>query len=235
MGVETSPTRVLRFGGFDLDQKSGELRKDGEVVKLPPQPFKVLALLARRGSEVVARNEIRQQIWSGETFVDFDQGLNFCIRQIREALGDDAEAPRYIETLPRRGYRFLMPIEVEPEEGPAAVTRLIVLPFRMLRPDPEMEFLVFSLPDAVTSSLSGLESIVVRSSIVASTFLPSLSMSAICPPISASTVPAAVATSRMTRTCRSALRLGASEASTRKACVSSASPASMATASPNAL
>jgi eukaryotic-like serine/threonine-protein kinase len=169
VGVETSPTSVLRFGGFDLDQRSGELRKDGEIVKLPPQPFKVLALLARRSSQVVARNEIRQQIWTGETFVDFDQGLNFCIRQIREALGDNADAPRYIETLPRRGYRFLMPIEVEPEAGPA-VTRLIVLPFRMLRPDPEMEFLVFSLPDAVASSLSGLESMVVRSSIVASRF-----------------------------------------------------------------
>jgi DNA-binding winged helix-turn-helix (wHTH) protein/tetratricopeptide (TPR) repeat protein len=161
---------VLRFGAVDLDLTSGELRKEGEIVKLPPQPFKVLALLARRSGEVVSRDDIRRQIWSGDTFVDFDQGLNFCIRQIREALGDDAEAPQYIETLPRRGYRFLMPVDVESDRRAASVTRLIVLPFRMLRPDPEMEFLSFSLPDAVTSSLAGLESMVVRSSLAASRF-----------------------------------------------------------------
>src|SRR3981081_116555 len=132
-----SDANPLRFGAFDLDPTSGELRKDGDPVKLPPQPFKVLTLLARRSGEVVTRHEIREEIWSEETFVDFDQGLNFCIRQIREALGDDAEAPRFIETLPRRGYRFPAPIEVEREGGPASFTRLIVLPFRMLRPDPE--------------------------------------------------------------------------------------------------
>ena len=110
VGVPTLPTTVLRFGPFDLDSRSGELRKGGDVVKLPPQPFKVLTLLARRSGEVVTRNEIQEQIWHDETFVDFDQGLNFCIRQIREALGDDADAQRYIETLPRRGYRFLMPV-----------------------------------------------------------------------------------------------------------------------------
>src|SRR5262249_53879269 len=104
-------------------------------------------------------------------FVDFEQGLNFCIRQIREALGDTADAPRFIETLPRRGYRFLIPFETgtaAPERP--SVTRLIVLPFRMLRPDPETDFLAFSLPDAITSSLSGLESLVVRSSMAATRF-----------------------------------------------------------------
>jgi DNA-binding winged helix-turn-helix (wHTH) protein/tetratricopeptide (TPR) repeat protein len=161
---------VLRFGAVDLDLASGELRKEGEIVKLPPQPFKVLAMLARRSGEVVSRDEIRRQIWSGDTFVDFDQGLNFCIRQIREALGDNAEAPQYIETLPRRGYRFLMPVDVESDRRAASVTRLIVLPFRMLKPDPEVEFLSFSLPDAVTSSLAGLEFMVVRSSLAASRF-----------------------------------------------------------------
>lgn len=170
VGAQNSQTTVLRFGAFELNPQSGELRKDGELIKLPPQPFKVLALLAQRNGEIIARAEIRQQIWSDETFVDFDQGLNFCIRQIREALGDDAEAPLYLETLPRRGYRFLMPIAL-PTAGPAVpVARLIVLPFRMLRPDPETEFLAFSLPDAITSSLSGLESLVVRSSIAASRF-----------------------------------------------------------------
>lgn len=165
-----SDPNLLRFGAFELDPKSGELRKDGDPVKLPPQPSKVLTLLARRSGEVVTRKEIREQIWSEETFVDFDQGLNFCIRQIREALGDDAEGPRFIETLPRRGYRFLIPIEGGDAGVAARLTRLIVLPFRMLRPDPETEFLAFSLPDAITTSVSGLASLVVRSSIVASRF-----------------------------------------------------------------
>lgn len=169
--MDLSPqTTVLRFGPFDLDSKSGELRKDGEVIKLQPQPLKVLALLVRHSGEVVTREEIRQQVWSGDTFVDFGQSLNFCIRQIREALGDDAETPQYIQTLPRRGYRFLLPVESGEAGLEAPVTRLIVLPFRMLRPDPETDFLAFSLPDAVTSSLSGLRSLVVRSSVVASRF-----------------------------------------------------------------
>jgi DNA-binding winged helix-turn-helix (wHTH) protein/tetratricopeptide (TPR) repeat protein len=170
MGVQPPQLTVLRFGSFDLDLKNGELSKSGELIKLPPQPTKVLAVLARRSGEVVSRAEIREQIWHDETFVDFDQGLNFCIRQIREALGDDADAPRYIETLPRRGYRFLMPVESANASGVPTATRLIVVPFRMLRPDADMEFLTFSLPEAITSSLSGLESLVVRSSIVASRF-----------------------------------------------------------------
>jgi TolB-like protein len=130
----------------------------------------VLPRGARRSGEVVTRSEIREQVWCDDTFVDFDQGLNFCVRQIREALGDDAEAPQYIETLPRRGYRFLMPVESAETGTAATVTRLIVLPFRMLKPDPEIEFLSFSLPEAITSTLSGLESLVVRSSVVASRF-----------------------------------------------------------------
>jgi DNA-binding winged helix-turn-helix (wHTH) protein len=96
-------TPVLRFASFELDPRSGELRNKGDLVPLRPQ--------AARSGDVVTRDEIRQQIWSEDTFVDFDQGLHFCIRQIRESLGDDAEAPQYIETLPRRGYRFLIPLE----------------------------------------------------------------------------------------------------------------------------
>jgi DNA-binding winged helix-turn-helix (wHTH) protein/tetratricopeptide (TPR) repeat protein len=166
-----TPVTRLRFGSFELDPRSGELRKNGELVRLPPQPFKVLSLLARRSGDVVTRSEIREQIWSDVTFVDFDQGLNFCVRQIREALGDDAGAPQYIETLPRRGYRFLLPVDSpEPSLAPTSATRMIVLPFRMPRPDPEIEFLAFSLPDAMTNSLSGLESLVMRSSLVASRF-----------------------------------------------------------------
>src|SRR5262245_8408793 len=82
--VPAPHTTVVRFGPFDLDSKSGELRKDGEVVKLQPQPLKVLALLVGRSGEVVTRDEIRQHVWSGDTFVDFSQSLNTCMRQIRE-------------------------------------------------------------------------------------------------------------------------------------------------------
>src|SRR5881396_355117 len=125
---------ILRFDVFELDTAAGELRRQGDRVKLPPQPLRVLELLVRHGGEVMTRADIRERIWS-DSFVDFEQGLNFCIRQIREALGDTADAPRFIETLPRRGYRFLMPMTVEGEAQPRRVTRLIVLPFRMLRPD----------------------------------------------------------------------------------------------------
>lgn len=166
-----SESGILRFGAFELNAASGELRRQGDLVKLAPQPLKVIELLARRNGEVVTRNEIRDHVWCGDTFVDFEQGLNFCIRQIREALGDTADAPRFIETLPRRGYRFLMPVKTA-EESPSTprVSRLIVLPFRMLRPDQDTEFLTFSLPDAVTTSLGGLKSLVVRSSMAASRF-----------------------------------------------------------------
>lgn len=102
---------LLRFDPFELDLRTGELRRQGQLVKLQQQPFKVLSLLARRSGDLVTREEIKREIWSEETFVDFDQGLNFCIKQVRIALRDQADTPRYIETLPRRGYRFLAPVE----------------------------------------------------------------------------------------------------------------------------
>src|SRR6185436_7582462 len=120
--------KVLRFDVFELDSASAELRRRGDRVKLPPQPFRVLELLVRHGGEVVTRADIRDRIWS-DSFVDFEQGLNFCIRQIREALGDTAEAPRFIETLPRRAYRFLPPVEARLAMEPKAIRSLIVLPF----------------------------------------------------------------------------------------------------------
>jgi eukaryotic-like serine/threonine-protein kinase len=161
---------VLRFDEFELDTAAGELRRKGDRVKLPPQPLRVLELLVRQSGEVLTRADIRERIWC-DSFVDFEQGLNFCIRQIREALGDTADAPRFIETLPRRGYRFLVPVEKSAAvEPPAPIRSLIVLPFRMLRPDATTDFLAFSLPEALTTSLSGLKSVVVRSSLAASRF-----------------------------------------------------------------
>src|SRR5262245_37768506 len=165
-----SEPAVVRFGAFELNSATGELRQRGDLIKLAPQPFKVLDLLTRRRGGIVTRSEIRDVLWSGDTFVDFEQGLNFCIRQIREVLGDTAEKPRFIETLPRRGYRFLMPVTGSEPAQPSRVTRLIVLPFRMLRSDSETEFLAFSLPEALTSSLGGLQSLVVRSSMTAARF-----------------------------------------------------------------
>ncbi len=161
---------ILRFGTFELDTDAAELLRQGVRVALPPQPFKVLALLVKQGGAVVTRADIRDQVWGAGTHVEFDQGLNYCIRQIREALGDDAETPRYVETLPRRGYRFLTPVASAASVTPGPLTRIIVLPFRQLRDDPDTAHLSFSLPDAVTSSLSGLESLVVRSSLVAARY-----------------------------------------------------------------
>ncbi len=166
----SDPLRILRFDCFEVDANAGELRRGGDRIKLPPQPFRVLEMLASRSGEVVTRTEIRERIWRDDTFVDFEQGLNFCIRQIREALGDSADTPKFIETLPRRGYRFLQPVEKEAPAVPKALTRIIVLPFRMLRPDPATDFLAFSLPDALTTALSGLNSLVVRSTLAGARF-----------------------------------------------------------------
>jgi DNA-binding winged helix-turn-helix (wHTH) protein len=102
-----SSGRGFRFGIFELDLEAGQLRRDGLVVKLAPQPLKLLTLLVERAGAVVTREEIRAALWSTDTFVDFDQGVNFAIRQLRDALGDSADNPRFVQTLPRRGYRFL--------------------------------------------------------------------------------------------------------------------------------
>src|SRR5216684_2220163 len=98
---------ILRFGVFEVDVRAGELRKQGVRIKLQEQPFHVLTVLLQRPGEVVTREELRSQNWPADTFVDFDNSLNTAINKLREALGDSAESPRFIETLPRRGYRFI--------------------------------------------------------------------------------------------------------------------------------
>jgi TolB-like protein/DNA-binding winged helix-turn-helix (wHTH) protein len=106
--VATYPSSSLVcFGDFELDLRTGELRRDGVSLNLPAQPAKILVLLVGRAGEVVTRSELAEQVWGDDTFVNFDQGLNFAVRQIRAALGDDSETPRFIETLPKRGYRFI--------------------------------------------------------------------------------------------------------------------------------
>jgi DNA-binding winged helix-turn-helix (wHTH) protein len=106
-------SQTLRFGLFEVDLRAGELRKSGVKIKLQEQPFQILALLLERPGEVITREQLRQQLWSADTFVDFDQGLNKAINKIRQALGDSAEDPRFVETLARRGYRFIAPLEGE--------------------------------------------------------------------------------------------------------------------------
>jgi Tol biopolymer transport system component/DNA-binding winged helix-turn-helix (wHTH) protein len=101
----------IRFGMFEVDLQAGELRRQGFRVKLQEQPFQVLVMLLERPEEVVTREELQKKLWPADTFVDFERGLNRAINKLREALGDDADSPRFIETLPRRGYRFLAPVE----------------------------------------------------------------------------------------------------------------------------
>src|SRR6516225_7170913 len=109
MGLETQSPGVLRFGTFEVDLRAGELRKQGKRIKIQDQPFHVLTVLLQHSGEVVTREELRNQNWPPDTFVDFDNSLNTAINKLREALGDSADNPRFIETLPRRGYRFLAP------------------------------------------------------------------------------------------------------------------------------
>ena len=110
--------RHLRFGDYELDSRSEKLLRDGRPVKIQPQPLRVLALLAEHRGEIVSREQLRERIWGAATFVEFDQGLNYCIRQIRVALGDEASKPAYVETLPKQGYRFIASVTgPEPQEA----------------------------------------------------------------------------------------------------------------------
>jgi cholera toxin transcriptional activator len=113
-------SRVLRFGVFEADLRAGELRKSGIKLRLTGQPFQVLAVLLERAGDVVTREELQQKLWASDTFVDFDHSLNTAINRVREVLGDSASSPRYVETLARRGYRFIAPIQSESTPAPEA-------------------------------------------------------------------------------------------------------------------
>src|SRR5947207_4411830 len=123
----------VRFRQFEMDESTGELRKDGIKVRLQEQPLQILQILLEHPGELVTREELRKRVWPTDTFVDFDHGINNAIKRLREALGDIAETPRYIETLPRRGYRFVQ--RVESKEG--CIQSLAVLPLENLSRDPE--------------------------------------------------------------------------------------------------
>jgi DNA-binding winged helix-turn-helix (wHTH) protein len=124
--VPQKSSRVARFGLFELDLSAGELRKSGIKLRLQEQPFQVLAVLLERAGDLVTREELQQKLWPSDTFVDFDHSLNTAINKVREALGDSASSPRFVETLARRGYRFIAPVQTDAEKdvvptGDAAV------------------------------------------------------------------------------------------------------------------
>src|SRR5271170_855469 len=108
-----------RFGDFEFDFEAGRLFRDGEAVRIQPQPLRVLEVLVERPGEIVSREELRNRVWGEATFVEFDQGLNYCIRQIRLALSDNAGDPLYVETLPRQGYRFIASVLLAPNGADA--------------------------------------------------------------------------------------------------------------------
>src|SRR5215813_1455884 len=159
--MPTSPQnpRVLRFDGFELDVRAGELSKRGARLRLKGQPLEVLARLLRQAGDVVTREELRAQIWPADTFVDFDHSLHNAIARLREVLGDSAAAPRYIETLPRKGYRFIGRVEEvrdEPRPEPPSsnnqsavrIRRIAVLPLEDLSENATYEYFADGMTEA---------------------------------------------------------------------------------------
>ena len=150
--------RILRFGVFEAHLDTGELRKHGLRIRLPEQAFQVLALLLERPGVVVTRGELRDRLWPGRTYVDFEHGLNKAVNRLRDALGDRAANPRFVGTVARRGYRLLVPVLGEPAVSPPAAPRirLAVLPFENVGADPEQEFFADGLTEEMISELGRL-------------------------------------------------------------------------------
>lgn len=144
------PSRVVRFGLFEINLEDAELRKSGMRQKLVGQPFEVLRVLLERPQELVTREELQQRIWPKGTFVDYELALKKAVNRIREVLGDSAESPRFIETVPRRGYRFIGNIESETPRFHS----LAVLPLENLSHDPEQEYFAEGLTEALTTTLA---------------------------------------------------------------------------------
>jgi DNA-binding winged helix-turn-helix (wHTH) protein len=120
--MNTSKTNVRRFGSFELDLDAEKLLKNGRSVRIQPQPFKLLCLLTSKPGTLITREEIQAALWKNETFVDFEQGVNFAVKQVREALGDRGEDSLYVQTVPKRGYRFLAPVTSDgPDAAPSPI------------------------------------------------------------------------------------------------------------------
>jgi cholera toxin transcriptional activator len=154
--VSMSPTRtngIFRFGAYEVDPGSGELRKSGLRLRVQEQPFQVLLVLLERPSEVVTREELRQKLWPADTFVDFDHSLNTVINKLREALSDSAANPRFIETLARRGYRFLAPVEFVEKQTAPGPPSIVFAPLQTVEkpasPKPPSTISVLTRPEDV--------------------------------------------------------------------------------------
>jgi TolB-like protein/Tfp pilus assembly protein PilF len=164
MSVPAPPP--IRFGVFEVDTQSGELLRLGSKVNLQDQPFQALLLLLERPGEVVTREELRKRLWQENTFVDFDRGLNKAINKLRVALRDDAEKPRYIETLPQRGYRFIAPVEnlaqvrdrLRPQHAPR-IDSLAVLPLDNLSGDPAQEYFSDGMTEELICAIARISSL----------------------------------------------------------------------------
>jgi len=164
MQPQSEGRSILRFGVFELDVQLGELRKRGLKTRFPPQSFQVLLSLLERPGEVVTRQELRQRLWAADTFVDFDVALSSAVKKLRDALDDSATNPRFVETLPRLGYRFIAPVEApthrQPEDGAVTVSRqiksLAVLPLGDLSGDPSQDYFVDGMTDALITELAQL-------------------------------------------------------------------------------
>jgi len=151
---------LIHFGAFEADLSSGELRKNGVKLRLPDQSFQILAMLTESPGQVVTREDLRKSLWPGDTFVDFDNGLNGAILRLRNALGDSAEHPRFIETLPRRGYRFVAPVETAaPATSPPRVESIAVLPLEDLSGEPSQDYFADGMTDALITSLAQIASL----------------------------------------------------------------------------
>src|SRR3954470_2050232 len=138
MPAPQNNSRVVRFGVFEVDLGAGELRKNGMKLRLQGQPFQVLTLLLDRAGDVVTREELQQRLWPSDTFVDFDHSLNTAINKVREVLGDSASSPRYVETLARRGYRFIAPVQNASLPAIAREKTILASPSITLHPELEV-------------------------------------------------------------------------------------------------
>lgn len=164
--MSISSPHLIRFGFFEVDTRSGELRRQGSKINLQGQPFQALVLLLERPGEVVMREELSKRLWPENTFVDFDRGLNKAINKLRVALGDNAEKPFYIETLPQRGYRFIAPIQnlVQARDhfrpqNVAQINSLAVLPLENLSGDPAEEYFSDGMMEELISAVARIGSL----------------------------------------------------------------------------
>ena len=161
MGVMSArPGPAVRFGPFELDLRSGELKRQGRRVRLQDQPLLVLQALLERPGELVTREDLHRRLWADGTFVDFEDGLNTAVMRLREALGDGARRPRYVETRPRRGYRFIGALEQLPASRVIASIRSVaVLPLENLSTDPDEEIFADAMTDELITSLAKTSSL----------------------------------------------------------------------------